>query len=171
MKAMISSEKKNTAIRELAELAVITALMIAGKEVMNVLPNIHPVTLILILCVRLYGRKSLYPAFAFAVIEIMIYGFGLWSVSYLYTWPLIALAAIPFKDSDSRLFWAVYAGICGLLFGLLSSVPVLFISGWRSAVAYWVAGIGFDVIHCVSNFVLVYITEPVLYRTLKKIHK
>ena len=171
MKAMISSDKKNNAIRELAELAVITALMIGGKEVMNVLPNIHPVTLILILCVRIYGRKSLYPAVAFAFIEILLYGIGLWSVSYLYTWPLIAAAAIPFKDSDSRLFWAVYAGICGLLFGLLSSIPVLFISGWRASLVYWIAGIGFDIIHCISNFILVYIAEPILYKTLIKLHK
>lgn len=168
---MISSDKKRPAIRELAELAVITALMIGGKEVMNVLPNIHPVTLILILCVRIYGGKALYPAFAFAVTEILLYGLGLWSVSYLYIWPLIAAAATPFRESDSRLFWGIYAGICGLLFGLFSSIPVIFLSGWQAAIAYWIAGIGFDMIHCISNFILVFVTEPILYKTLKKLHR
>ena len=36
-------------VRELAELALLTALVAGGKEAMNALPNIHPVTLLLLL--------------------------------------------------------------------------------------------------------------------------
>lgn len=164
------SDRSRLSIREIAELAVITALLIGGKEAMNVLPNIHPVTLILILCVRVYGVHALYPAFAFGLAEILLYGPGIWSLPYLYIWPLTVAAALPFRTSDSNLFWAIYAAVCGLLFGLFCSVPYLFLSGPHGAFAYWVAGIGFDLIQCVSNFVLTFFAGPPLYRTLEKLH-
>ena len=73
--------------RELAELAALTALTVAGKEVMNILPNIHPVTLFILLSVLLYGKKAFYVAVAFALVEILLYGAS--TLVYLYLWPLL----------------------------------------------------------------------------------
>ena len=165
----LSSKPSSITVRELAELAVITALMIALKEAMNALPNIHPVMLLLILSVRRYGRRALYPALGFSLVECLLYGFGMWSVSYLYIWPLSVLLALPFRRNDSPLFWACFAGVFGLCFGALSALTTLFLFGWHSAVAYWVSGIPFDLIHCVSNFILVLILYNPLTRVMNKI--
>ena len=164
-----SSKSSSITVRELAELAVITALMIALKEAMNALPNIHPVMLLLILSVRRYGRRALYPALGFSLVECLLYGFGMWSVSYLYIWPLSVLLALPFRRNDSPLFWACFAGVFGLCFGALSALTTLFLFGWHSAVAYWVSGIPFDLIHCVSNFILVLILYNPLTRVMNQI--
>ena len=151
--------------RELAELAVLTALTVAGKEVMNVLPNIHPVALILLLGVMLYGVKALYVAVAFALVEILLYGAS--SLIYLYLWPLLVLAALPFRRRESRLFWGAFAGLFGLSFGALCAIPRLFI-GWSYAVSYWVSGIPFDLMHGASNAVLAYLLLLPLYRLLSR---
>lgn len=57
----------------------------------------HPVTLLLLLATAVYGAKALYPAFGFALLEIALYGAGLWNLMYLYVWPIVVLAALPFR--------------------------------------------------------------------------
>ena len=140
--------------RELTELALLTALVIGGKEAMNVLPNINPVTLLLLLGTIVYGKKALYVAMTFSLVEIGLYGMGMWAVNYLYVWPLLVLAALPFRASRSRLFWAAFAGLFGLCFGALCAIPYLFIGGVEMAFGYWISGIPFDLAHCAGNAAL-----------------
>lgn len=45
------------------------------------------------------------------------------------------------------------------------SIPYLFIGGIHTAFAWWVSGIPFDMIHGVSNFVLML----VLYKPLRRV--
>ena len=49
---------------------------------------------------------------------------------------------------------AMISGIFGLLFGFLCAIPYLFVSGLAGAFAYWIAGIPFDLIHGIGNFVI-----------------
>ena len=89
-------------IREVAELSLFCALMVAGKECLRVIQNVHPVTLLLLLATIIYGVKALYPAFGFALLEIALYGAGIWNLMYLYVWPIAVLIALPFRSSRSR---------------------------------------------------------------------
>ena len=131
----------------------------------------HPVTLLLLLATAVYGAKALYPAFGFALLEIALYGAGLWNLMYLYVWPIVVLAALPFRRSESRAFWAAIAGLHGLCFGVLCAIPYFFIGGWQMAFSWWVSGIPYDVIHCVSNTVLVFVLFPPLRRALERAKK
>lgn len=151
-------------VRELAELAIFCALMVAGKETLRVIPNVHPVTLLILLCVQVYGIRALYPTLGFVLLEIGIYGAGLWSLMYLYVWPLLVLAALPFRTAKSRAAFAAIAGLHGLCFGALCAVPYYFIGGLPMAISWWVSGIPYDIIHCVSNTVLTFVLLPPLYR-------
>ena len=152
---------------EIAELSLICALMVAGKEGLRVIPNVHPVTLLLLLATAVYGVKALYPAFGFAILEIALYGAGLWNLMYLYVWPIVVFAALPFRQSRSRALWAALAGLHGLCFGALCAIPYLFIGGWKMAFTWWLSGIPYDVIHCVSNAVLVFALLPPLRKLLE----
>lgn len=156
-------------VRELAELALLCALIAAGKEAMRVLPNIHPVTLLLLLGTLVYGARALYPAFGFVLLEIAIYGFGVWNIPYLYAWPIVVLCALPFRRERSRLFWAGFAALHGLLFGALCAIPYLFIGGWAMALSWWASGIPFDLVHAASNAVLVYFLLLPLYNLVRKL--
>ena len=106
---MSAGKSARLSIREIAELSLFCALMVAGKECLRLIPNVHPVTLLL-LATAVYGAKALYPAFGFALLEIALYGAGLWNLMYLYVWPIVVLAALPFRRSESRAFWAAIAG-------------------------------------------------------------
>lgn len=160
----MSAGKRKLTARQLAELALLCALMVAGKEAMRFLPNVHPVCTLMILGVLLYGARVLYPVAAFVLLEIALYGAGAWSVMYLYVWPLIALAALPFRRSRSWLFWAVFAGIFGLAFGLLCAPTYWVIGGWQMALSWWASGIPYDLMHGAGNFALTLVLLPPLYR-------
>ena len=163
--------------RNIAQDVATAALMVAVIEVcklcMQSLPNIEMTSFLIILFTLRFGRLSLYTIPAFILIEGLVYGFGLWWVMYLYAWPLLTLAVRPFEQVDSAFFWAVFSGVFGLLFGLLCALPYFFIGfagggltqGITQMFAWWVAGIPFDIIHCVSNFALML----VLYRPISRL--
>ena len=86
---------------------------------------------------------------------------------YLYVWPIVVFAALPFRQSRSRALWAALAGLHGLCFGALCAIPYLFIGGWKMAFTWWLSGIPYDVIHCVSNAVLAFVLLPPLRKLLE----
>ena len=121
-------------------LGLLTALLLGSKLAMAWLPNIEPVSLL-----------------------IMVYAAVLWSACYLYVWLVLALAACALRRMESPLGWAVLSGAFGLCFGGLCALTYLAVGGWAFALSWWVQGIPFDVLHCAGNFVL----ALVLFRPCK----
>jgi len=156
-------------VRTVCQLALFCALMFVGKEALNSLPNIHPVMLLIILLVKAYGHLAIYPVIGFVLLELAIYGFGIWSVTYLYVWPLAVVLALIFRKQESRTFWASFAGAFGLMFGPLTAAATIIMSGFEAAVAYWVSGIPFDIVHAVSNFVIVFFLLPPLEKLVRRL--
>ena len=156
-------------LRELCILALMGALMLALQVAMAALPNIHITALLIILTAVAFGWKCLYSVFVFVLLEGLVFGFGIWWISYLYVWPLLALAAVLMRACRSPLIWAVVAALHGLLFGLMCAVPYLFIGGTEMAFSYWIAGLPFDFLHCAGNFVLTLLLFKPLSRVMEKL--
>ena len=154
--------KRVSAAQDIATAALMIAMIEVCKLVMQSLPNIEMTSFLIILFTLRFSRLTLYTIPAFILIEGLVYGFGLWWVMYLYAWPLLALVTLAFSRTDSAFFWAMVSGVFGLLFGLLCAIPYFFIGfagggpmqGLMQMLAWWVAGIPFDIIHGVSNFAI-----------------
>ena len=159
----------NSKLRELIMLSLLAALMFATQVALAALPNIHLVAVFVILAAMLFGWKALYSVYVFVLLEGLVYGFSMWFINYLYVWTILTAIAVLFRKNYSRWFWAAVAGIFGLLFGALCSIPYLYIGGWAAAFAYWIGGIPFDLIHCVSNAVLTFILLMPLYKLCCKL--
>ena len=110
-----------------------------------------------------------YTLAVFVLLEGLLYGFGLWWFSYLYIWAILAVAAWLFRKMESRLGWGLLCGFYGLLFGTLTAIPVLILSGPAATLAYIISGIPFDLIHGVSNFLLAFLLLPTLRRILARL--
>lgn len=162
----MSSRSKSTKkkVEEIAQLAILCTLMFVSKELMNVLPNINPMALLIIFTTLNFGWKALYPVFGFVIFETVLLGPGLWTVMYFYIWPLLIVITMIFINTKSTFIWAVIACIFGLLFGALCSLPYIYLSGIKAAVAYWIAGIPFDLIHGIANFFIVLFVLPILQK-------
>jgi len=161
--------KSPMSIRELVELSLMGALMVGTQVAMAALPNINLVSVLIILTVIVYGIKAFYPVAVFVLLEGLIYGFGLWFFNYLYVWAILTVIALLFRKNESRLIWAVIAGLFGLSFGALCSIPYFFIGGPAMAFSYWVSGIPFDITHCISNFILTLLLLAPLRKLFLKI--
>lgn len=158
------TERGKTA-RDIAHIGIMSATLTAGKTALAFLPNIEIVSLLVIFYSIYFGRKTIAAVLVFTAVECMIWGINLWTVMYLYIWPLLAVVSGLFRKRDTAVFWAVFSGAFGLLFGGLGSLVYLFAGGPKTAFAWWVAGIPMDVIHCVSNFVIML----ALYRPVKNV--
>lgn len=149
---------------------VLGALTFGLQVVMGPLPNIEPVSLLVMLFAVVFGWKALYPVYAFVAMEILFYGFSLWNVYYLYVWTVLAAAAILLRKMRNPLGWAVLSGVFGLLFGALCGIVDIFIGGFGYAAAKWVSGIPFDLTHCAGNFVIALVLFHPLRMLLEKLY-
>jgi energy-coupling factor transport system substrate-specific component len=141
-------------VRELALFGILGALTFAAKYVMSFLPNIEPVSLMVMLFAVVFGAKCLYPIYLYVTMEILFYGISLWNINYLYIWAVLALGAYLLRKMEHPLGWAMLSGAFGLLFGALCGIVDIFIGGFGYAVAKWISGIPFDIAHCAGNFVI-----------------
>lgn len=139
---------------EVALFGILGGLTFAAKLVMAGLPNIEPVSLLVMLFAVTFGRKCLYPIYVYVLLEYVLYGFNTWSVCYLYIWAVLALGAWLLRAVKHPLAWAVLSGTFGLLFGALCAPVDVCIGGGAYALAKWVNGIPFDLLHCGGNFVI-----------------
>ncbi len=153
-------------VRELCILAFFAALMFSVKTVLASIPNVNLNALLIILVTMYFGWRALYAVGVYILLEGLIFGFSIWWFSYLYIWPLLVVLVMLFHRNKSALVWAALAGIYGLLFGPLMYIGYFAImGGWRSYAAMWIAGIPYDLIHAVSNF----LTVLILFKPLSKI--
>ena len=144
-------------VKELVTLAVIVAILEISKTVLAAIPNVEVVSLFIILFTIYLGGKVLFATIAFSVLEIFLWGFGMWNVIYFYIWPMLVLITLIFRKSKNRITFSIISGIYGLVFGAMSAIPSLVIGGLAFAISYWVSGIPFDIVHGVSNFIICFV--------------
>ena len=166
-----SVQNRKLTIKDIAVMGVMVATMTSFKYAMSLIPNVEPVSLLIILYTLFLGPKVIYAIVVFILVEGLIYGFGTWWVSYLYIWPLLSLLTHLFRKHTSPVFFSVLSGIFGLFFGALTAIPYLFIGGVAAAFNYFIAGIPYDLIHCVGNFVICLALFKPLNFTLNQLSK
>lgn len=162
---------------ELCLYSILGVLTFVLKLVMAPLPNIEPVSLLLIVYTIVFGKHAIYPLSIYVIMEILIYGFGIWSIGYLYIWlvlVLIALSIYNISNSTNSFLWATVSCGYGLMMGALY-IPLYVISGGATfAISWWINGIPYDITHGIANFILcITLFKPLtqLLFTLKKQYK
>ena len=157
-------------IRTLAEIAAMTAILEAAKFALNAIPNVELVTLLVIVFTRHFGWKKTLPAvLLFALLECMWWGFGTWSAVYFYMWPLLVLLTHLVRKEESVWVFAMLAGFFGLFFGAFSALATVVLFGFRTAFAWWISGIPYDLIHGAANFLICLLLYKPLMRALTEI--
>ena len=162
---------KALTIREVVLFGVLGALTFALQIVMAPLPNIEPVSLLVMLFAAVFGLKSLYAVYVFVMMEVLFHGIGLWNINYLYIWTVLAVLALMLRNMESPLAWALLSGAFGLCFGALCGIVDVFIGGFSYAVAKWISGIPFDLLHCAGNFCIALVLWKPLRSLVEKLHR
>lgn len=157
-------------IRQVTLFGVLGAMTFAAKYVMSGLPNIEPVSLMVLLFGAVFGWRGLYPTYLYVLMEILFFGLGTWNINYLYVWAILLLTARLLKKMKHPLGWAVVSGAFGLLFGALCAPVDMVIGGVPYAVTKWISGIPFDIAHCAGNFVIALVLFQPMRKLMEKLY-
>lgn len=150
-------------IKKLVLIALITAVLSAGKFALAAIPNVEIVTICIIACSYVFGLGIVLPAtLIFCVIELSVWGFAPWSISYFIYWPLLAFGAFFMRrlfDKNKVIFPAITAMIMSLFFGVITTlVDTLFYAQGNGFLEFFAAmyirGLYFFLIHIVSNTII-----------------
>jgi len=145
---------------EIAVFGVLGALMYAQKAVLAALPNIHLSAVMIAAITIVYGVKALYPMYVYIFLEGLFGGFTAWWVPYLYVWTIlwgvVILLRNHIRGRKAVIIYMLTVGLHGLLFGTLfaPAEALLFGMNFEGMIAWIVAGLGFDLVHGISNFCL-----------------
>lgn len=167
-------------VRDIALIGLMTAVIEASKAALSFLPNIELTSFWLILFTLFFQWRIVLVIPVFILIEGFLYGFGIWWLMYLYSWPLLVLLVWIFRKQDSAWFWAVLSGAFGLCFGALCTLSYFLIgvpggggltARLSASFAWWIAGLPWDIAHCVGNFVLMLLLYHPVRRVMRQVEK
>lgn len=160
--------------KDITLIAMMVAVIEVSKFLLAQIPNVELTTFWIMMFSLYFGKRVYYAIIVFIVIEGLIYGIQLWWIMYLYAWPILAFITMRLKDK-STLNMSIVACIFGLLFGFLCSFPYFFIGaveslkvGFQSAFAWWIAGIPWDLVHGVANFMIMSLLHKPILRVMEK---
>lgn len=154
--------------KDITLIAILSASLTAGKFVLSAVPNVEIVTFLFIIYTVVFGQKrAIFTSVVFTTTEILIYGFGTWLLGYYILWPTLILVTHLLKRTvNSEYCFAAIAAIFGFTFGLFFALFESIFYGIGYAIPYWISGIPFDIVHGVSNFIIVLVLYKPLTRTI-----
>lgn len=163
-------------VKEVAVFGMLGALMYASKIIMDLLPNIHLIGVFIVAMTVVYRKKALYPLYIFVFVTGLFSGFATWWIAYLYIWIILwAMAMIIPKNLPKKIAPIVYMSVCalhGLLYGILYAPVQALIFGldFKGTLTWIAAGLPWDGIHAVSNFICGLLIVPII-TVLRKAEK
>ena len=105
-----SKEPMHNKVLRLVLSGLMGALLVVSKQAMSGIPNVEPVTLLIILFALELPRETPGAVTVFLVLQGVLYGFGLWWAMYLYVWYLLAVLAWLLRRMDNAF---VRSGVSG----------------------------------------------------------
>ena len=161
--------------RMIAEIGLMAAILEVSKIALSMIPNVELVSLEIILFTLYLGPWSLAAVWVFVGVECLVWGLSLWTVTYVYVWPILVVITLLMKHKENKpgevWTFSIVSGLYGLFFGMLCAIPFLFVGGWKSAFGMWISGIPYDLIHCIGNFIICLILYKPLHTVLNHIRK
>lgn len=156
---------------------MLCALAIVGRWALGALPNVQPVTVILILIAVYIG---LWDSVAAAIVVVnvtnMIMGVGIWSLYQMLVWSVIAVVSgLLFRKRHHPIIMLLWCAAMGYAYGFLVSLFAYrtFATNGGSAgfFVYWLSGLGVDSLHALGNAVFVWFLQPLFERLLHSAKK
>ena len=165
------------AIRDTVIFAMLGAVMFISKIVMEFLPNVHLLGMLTMAYTLAFGVKALMPIYVYVALNGLYSGFSMWWVPYTYIWTILFFITILLpKKMPKAVKLAVYPTVCalhGFAFGALyaPAQAIMFGFDFEQTIAWIIAGIPFDIIHGISNFIAGLLVLPTSELLIKLYHK
>jgi energy-coupling factor transport system substrate-specific component len=161
--ALLRAERGLPDGREWTLLAMLAVFGIFGRILLEPLPNIQPVTvLVLVVGMKMGAKRSIALATVIALGSNLFMGHGIWTLYQALGWSLVGCLgafAAPHLTSMRRI--AGTAAACGFLFDWVISLSILHTVGLSMLPVYLLAGIPYDMLHALGNlFFAAWLASP-----------
>jgi energy-coupling factor transport system substrate-specific component len=123
-----------------------------------------------------YRKKALYPLYVYVFLDGLFGGFSTWWIPYLYIWTILwGITMLLPKNMNPKVAPIIYMIVCalhGFLFGtLFAPMQALFFNlDFDGTIAWIIAGLPYDAIHGVSNFICGMLIVPII-KVLTEVNK
>lgn len=155
---------------KLTLLAIFAALGVVGRYVFSFLPNVQPVTALIIVCGILIGPGSaLLLSLIITFLSNIFLGMGIWTIWQVISWGLIGVISgfigKIFRQIPIYMI-ALIAIISGYFYGFIISLTTYQLTGkfWP----YYILGLPFDTYHAIGNAVFIILLYPMITFLLTK---
>lgn len=152
--------------RRIAYLALMTSACVVGRMLFTFLPNVQPMTaILLIMTLALSLPEALLIMTLSLIITNLFLGFGIWTVGQLMSYGVILLlfwlsSRIPLIG-NKLWFQTGMAALMGFVYGFTYAIFNYFLLGMHVFWAYWVSGLSFDALHAIGNFGFYLLLSPI----------
>lgn len=150
--------KTRTLLFRIALSAAFGVLMFWSDILMDALPNVHLLAMFIVTFTVVYRVWALLPIYVYVFLNGLFYGFTPTWIPYLYIWTVLwALAMLIPRKMHPVIAAVVYILVCGLhgiAFGTLYApmqIILFFDRNWSMLPTWIIAGLPYDVIHCIGN--------------------
>ena len=153
----------------------IASFAIIGRWVMEPLPNIQPVTiLVLVGGIILGARRGIALALIITLVSNILLGSGLWTVFQAIGWSLVAVVGATFADKFTEaegkinLLPVLIVGFAsGIVFNWIVSFSVLpNLADGGAFIDYLIIGLPYDLMHAFGNFTMALWLVPIIHHLL-----
>ena len=166
----ISFEKKRPGAKEIAMVAMLCALGVAGRSAFFMLPQFKPVAALVILCAAVFGPETGFIVGAGTMLASnLFFGQGPWTPWQMCAMGLVGyLTGLLFRQKACRLTLCLWGGVAvfaiyGLLVNTSSAITYQPELTFRTLLPYIISGIPFDLIHAGATVIFLWLlAEPVL---------
>lgn len=150
---LLQGERRLDDGRQLALLGMLSLFGIAGRVLLSPIPNVQPVTVIVLLAgMQMGARRAILLATVIALGSNLFLGHGIWTLYQAVGWSLVGcLGSVLGTRLESTSVLLVTAALSALMFDFVVSLSILQAVGPENLLAYLVAGIPYDLLHAVAN--------------------
>lgn len=176
-----SFEKRKPKTREIVTLAVMTALAVVGRLAFFMTPQVKPCAAIIIITGVMLGKQSGFLCGALtAFVSGFFFGQGPWT-----PWQMIAFGIIGFlsgvlfskkniKYAYNKWIISIYGFLATfVIYGLILDTATVFMytdtPKTETFVATYLSGIGFNLIHAASTFVVLFLISNATIKKLERL--
>jgi len=155
---------------QIVRIGLCSALLFISQIALSFIPNCELVSFLTIIFTLAFGPEMFLTVTIFSILEGMLYGFGLWVVSYLYVWPVLVLLTLLLKPlfKEDHIMWTVLSTGFGLIFGAFFAIAYIPVNP-SYALTYWISGLPWDVWHAIANGIIMFVLYKPVSKAMKKI--
>jgi len=171
----MSTNKKSLSVKRIALLSILTALCFVGRIFFQFIPNVQPMTAVLLIITLNFGIfDGMFVTTGSVLLSNIFLGMGPWTIFQILTYMIIMAITgllIPIykrQNIVTKLFFVGFAFLTGIFYGFIISFFSVQLYNIPNFWVYYAQGVAFDLAHALGNAGFFLILDPVIGPLLRK---